>query len=67
MVPYLFRGTLVLTLLLLCAAAYRLYEDWPVEPRVQAVKGTVERRIHLSIKGEWDGDKRRKFICQEEP
>ena len=74
MVSHLLRGALAAVVIvcscLLIIAAYEAFLRWsipPLEPRVQGVKGTVERRIHLSIKGEWDTDKRRKFVCREEP
>ena len=67
MVPYLFRSFVALILVLTGFVAYKMWQEWPVEPRVQALKGTVERRIHLSIKGDWDTNKRHKFVCTEEP
>ena len=35
------------------------------EPLPAQHVGTVERRIHLSIDGKWDSDKRRTFLCVE--
>ena len=36
-----------------------------MEAKTVEVPPTVERRIHLSIKGQWDSDKARKFECRE--
>ena len=39
----------------------------PPEPHPVEVRGTVERRIHLTMESKWDNDKPRKFTCVEAP
>ncbi len=46
----------------LFAAPLALGNGPPVEP----ARGTVERRIHLTMDSRWDSDRRRAFVCREE-